>query len=87
MMIVGKDFEEDDPMEIIGMDMGASEETMIEMARVFIDEYMRMGYPDAAVMRIFRDPFYRAPHSVLHGKGEAFVAEMIAAVRAERQAH
>lgn len=84
MTVVGKDFEEDDPMEIIGMDMGADEATMLEMAYVFADEYMRMGYPDNAVLNLFRDPFYRAPHSVFRAKGEDFVKELVQRVRNDR---
>ena len=63
-----------------------SEKTPMSERRRFIDEFLRMGYPDPAILRLFRDPFYRAPYSIYTAKGEAFVVGMIEGVRSEREA-
>jgi hypothetical protein len=82
-----KDLEDDDPMELVGMVMPADgEEMMEEMGRTFADEFLRMGYPPPAIVSLFRDPFYRAPHSLYLKKGEPYIVQMIEAVRAARQA-
>ncbi len=86
--MVGKEFEKDDPMELVGMVIDApTDEMMIDMGRVFIDEFLRMGYPNHAVLKLFRDPFYRAPHAIYVAKGEAFIVEMVEQVRSERRAN
>lgn len=81
----GKQYEEDDPMELVGMVMGPADATMMEeMGRTFIDEFFRMGWPPDAIVALFRDPFYRAPHSIFRQKGEAYVIDLVDTVRAAR---
>jgi hypothetical protein len=80
-----KQFEADDPMEIIGMTFRDDDGKIAdEMGRTFIDEFLRMGWPPEDILQLFRDPFYRAAHAVYRRRGEAFVVEMIAAVQASR---
>jgi hypothetical protein len=78
-----KEFEFDDPMEIVGVaglpPMTESDER--EMHRCLVDEYVRMGFGDGAILDLFRNPFYRATHSVWRVRGEAYVIELIAEVR------
>jgi len=58
-----KDFEDDDPMELVGMVIPTEGDEMLDaMGRTFADEFLRMGYPPPAILSLFRDPFYRAPH-------------------------
>jgi hypothetical protein len=81
-----KQLEDDDPMELVGMVIDTDSDAMIEeMGRTFADEFLRMGYPPPAIVRLFRDPFYRAPHSLYLKKGEPYIVEMIEAVRVARQ--
>jgi len=80
-----KEYEDDDPMELVGFVMEAEDENMmLEMGRTFIDEFLRMGWPPEAIIEVFKDPFYRAPYSIYAKKGQAFVVEMIESVRSAR---
>lgn len=82
-MANGKDFEDDDPMEIVGMTFADPGGKMAEeMGRTFVDEYLRMGFPPDEILALFRDPFYRAVHAIYQQRGEAFVERMIARVQA-----
>jgi len=77
-----KEFEEDDPMELIGMLIDGNDPNMLEeMGRTFIDEFLRMGWPPDAIVGVFRDPFYRAPHAIFRQRGETYVVELVEQVR------
>jgi len=81
-----KDFEDDDPMELVGMVIPTEGDEMLDaMGRTFADEFLRMGYPPPAILSLFRDPFYRAPHSLYTHKGEPYIVEMIEQVRDARR--
>jgi hypothetical protein len=81
-----KDFEDDDPMELVGMVIPTEGDEMLDaMGRTFADEFLRMGYPPPAILSLFRDPFYRAPHSLYTHKGEPYIVEMIEQVRQARR--
>lgn len=81
-----KDFEDDDPMELVGMVIPTDGDEMLDaMGRTFADEFLRMGYPPPAILSLFRDPFYRAPHSLYTHKGEPYIVEMIEQVRQARR--
>lgn len=54
---------------------------MAEMARCFVDEFVRMGWNDEDLLGLFRDPFYRGPHLVYRQCGEAYVRELLAEAR------
>jgi hypothetical protein len=77
-----KEFESDDPMELVGMVIDTQEDTLEEMGRVFVEEFARMGCTDRDILRLFRDPFYRAPHALYAAKGEEYVTTVIKRVRA-----
>lgn len=79
-----KDFEEDDPMELVGMVIGTNDDMMEEMGLTFIDEFLRMGWPPDAIIGLFRDPFYRAPHSILCKRGERYVIDLVERVQSAR---
>jgi hypothetical protein len=55
-----------------------------EMGRTFVDEFLRMGWPPDAILRVFRDPFYRAPHAIFVAKGEPYVVNLIDSVKREQ---
>ncbi|HET7089862.1 MAG TPA: hypothetical protein VFL17_14590 [Anaerolineae bacterium] len=71
------EFEHDDPMELVGMILPGDEATTEAMAETFVEEYVRMGWDDARLMKLFTHPFYVATHAVYRLKGEAYVRELI----------
>jgi hypothetical protein len=79
------EFEEDDPMELVGVALPGDEATTESMAETFVEEYVRMGWDDAHLMRMFTHPFYVATHAVYRLKGEAYVRDLIAQTRARWQ--
>jgi hypothetical protein len=56
------------------------------MGRTFIDEFLRMGWPPHAIVGLFRDPFYRAPHSIFRSRGEDYVVALVESVHGARGA-
>lgn len=52
-----------------------------EMARTFVEEFVRMGWSDQAVVDLFRNPFYRGPYAVWQSRGEPYVRRLLAEVR------
>ncbi len=74
-----KEYQEDDPMALVGVAMSGAEaaEALITMARVFIDEFARMGWDRTRIHEVFRNPFFRAPHSVYARYGDDFVLQLI----------
>ncbi|NUL81794.1 MAG: hypothetical protein HUU60_03605 [Armatimonadetes bacterium] len=72
-----KPFEDDDPMELKGVEVDAEEECMTEMTRAFMDEFVRTGYSDDEILRMFRLPIYHGPHMVHRAKGPGYVKEML----------
>ena len=81
-----KELEDDDPMELVGMVIPADDDTMLEeLGRTFADEFLRMGYPAHAIVALFRDPFYRAPHALFVKKGATFVRDMVEEIRLSRK--
>lgn len=67
----------DDPMGLIGVVVPASPGALDEMALVFAEEFLRMGYSPEEVLGIFRNPFYRGPNQVYTLRGEEGVCKII----------
>jgi len=78
-------FEQEDPFALVGMVLPGEPdaETLALMGRCFIEELVRMGWSEAQILALFRDPFYRGPHAVYRTRGEACVRQLIAQVYAE----
>ena len=74
-----KAFEPDDPLELVGVSLPGG--SLEEMAECFVEEYIRDGWSDEQLLRLFRDPFYRATHRIHQEKGEAYVLSLIAGLR------
>jgi hypothetical protein len=72
-----KDFEKQDPMELMGMVMPGDENTLEEMAECFIDEYARLGWGERQIMALFVSPMFMATHRVYRTKGEDYVRDLI----------
>ncbi|HWP63380.1 MAG TPA: hypothetical protein VNO86_07915 [Candidatus Binatia bacterium] len=76
-----KPAEPDDPLALVGVPVPVDEATFDEMADVFIDEFVRDGWPDDRLVAAFRSPFYAGLHVVWRLRGEAWVRARIAAAR------
>lgn len=76
---MAKPFEASDPMELVVtvLPCAPDEEALAEMGRCFVEELARMGWKAPAVMAVFRNPFYRGPHSVYHALGEEYVRALV----------
>ena len=74
-----KDYEEDDPFELVGTRLTGPEanDALDEMARVFIVEFVRMGWTRERILAVFRNPFYRGPYEVYRHRGEAHVRRLL----------
>lgn len=72
-----KEFESEDPMQLIGTLMDCNEEEIEEMGLTFVEEFTRMRWPREEIMAIFANPHYRGPHTVYRAKGPAFVSGLI----------
>jgi hypothetical protein len=76
-----KPAEPDDPLALVGVPIPVDEATFDEMAEVFIDEFVRDGWPDDRLLAAFRSPFYAGLHVVWRRRGEGWVRARIAAAR------
>ena len=78
-----------EPMELVSLAVPTSCDSMDEMTRVFVEEFLRMGYSPEQVGEFFRDPFYRGPNQVYRARGEEVVGAIIeeAARRWGRRPH
>lgn len=77
---MAKEFEDDDPMELIGSVMGIGEDGMEEIGLTFVEELARMDWSQEEILTIFSDPFYRGPHTVFRAKGAEYVKRLIVSV-------
>jgi hypothetical protein len=82
-----KPLEPDDPMALVGvrLERAPDEQALMEMAWCFVEEYTRMGWSGDRILRLFRNPLYRGPHSILRLKGEDFVRGLIETVEQMRR--
>ncbi len=70
-----KEFELDDPYEMVGVMIPSppGEDLTSEMVKVFMEEYAVLGFSRERIMRLFENPFYAGVHAVYQQRGEAFV--------------
>lgn len=73
-----KEFDPDDPMELVGVELPGNFD---EMAECLVEEYVRDGWDDENLLRIFQDPFYRLPYRIYREKDEEYVRSLIATQR------
>ncbi|HEY5605136.1 MAG TPA: hypothetical protein VIL45_01300 [Thermoplasmata archaeon] len=74
-----KAYEEDDPLEFVGVafDDPEGDAALDAMARAFVEEFARMGWTRERILGLFRNPFYRGPHAVYRRRGEPFITRLI----------
>ena len=67
-----------DPTVLVGVLLPAEAETLREMVYAFAEEFARMGYDEARLLRVFRNPFYAGAHQAYRALGEPAVREIVA---------
>lgn len=72
-----KQFEDEDPMELVGMVMPGAPGQLEAMAEAIVDEYARMGWGESRLMSLFTTPFFMATSRIYELKGEAYVRDLI----------
>jgi hypothetical protein len=73
-----KENEEDDPVEMIGMQLpNQTEEQLRDMALCFAEEFVREGWSEERLMKMFKNPFYQGPYLVWQQKGDDYVQSVI----------
>ncbi|GIX47156.1 MAG: hypothetical protein KatS3mg131_1367 [Candidatus Tectimicrobiota bacterium] len=71
----------DDPTELVGVGIPGGD--MDEMVVGLLEEFIREGWDDEQLLQLFRNPFYRIPHRLYRLKGEAYIREVLAKLRAQ----
>ena len=64
-----KDADPEDPQELVGVGFPADDETHLDMAYVFAEEFARLGFSEQRLVHLFRNPFYRSAHQGLADAG------------------
>jgi hypothetical protein len=72
-----KEFEDDDPMQLVGMVVPGEEGQLEAMAECFVEEYVRMGWDERRLMTLFVNPMFLGTHRIYQLKGEAYVRDLI----------
>jgi hypothetical protein len=67
-----------DPALLVGVTLPGDANTRREMAGVFAEEFARLGYDEAQILRLFRDPFYAGAHQALDELGEEEIRRLVA---------
>ncbi|MCE9584931.1 MAG: hypothetical protein K8T20_20765 [Planctomycetes bacterium] len=78
-----KEFEQDDPLEFVGMAFPAGPEADEAMARAVVEEFLLHGLDRDRLVRLFQDPFYAGTHRLWVERGPAFVEGVIDTVLRE----
>jgi hypothetical protein len=74
--------EPEDPCELVGAIVPGSDEADEEMAECFIEEFAFLGFGEGRILWLFQQPAYRATYRLWVERGEGWVRERIAAVKA-----
>ncbi len=74
-----KEFEPQDPMELVGVALPQEEADY--MAECLVEEYLMLGFSDHQLMALFSHPMFQATHRIYHDKGEEYVRSIIERVR------
>ena len=69
------EFEEDDPMELVGVALPDGDPE--ELANSIVEEFIRMGMSDPELLGLFHDPFYTGPHAIWRSRGDEYVRGLI----------
>ena len=67
----------EDPTLLIGVELPANEAADLEMAYVFAEEFARLGFSEAQLLSLFRQPYYAGAYRTLRALGERKVREIV----------
>ena len=76
-MTEAKPAEPDDPIALVGVEVAGDLAATREMAYVLAEEFARLGFDEARLLRLFRSPFYAGAHQAYRALGEAAVAGIV----------
>lgn len=74
-----KPAEPDDPAVLVGREVPGDPDLM---AACLVEEYVRQGWSDEALLRLFRSPFFAGTHALWRLHGEARIRQLIREARA-----
>ena len=66
-----------DPNILVGVVLPADQEAVRDMAYVFAEEFARMGFNEARILRLFKNPFYAGAHQAYRALGEEAVRSIV----------
>ncbi len=66
-----------DPNELVGVVLPAGREATQDMAYAFAEEFARSGLDEAAILRLFRNPFYGGAHQAYRALGAEVVGAIV----------
>jgi len=67
-----------DPMTLHGVGVETDDENAtVDMAECFIEEFVRMGFSQERLLRLFENPGYAGPHRAYRILGEDRIAALI----------
>ena len=72
-----KPYEAEDPLAPVAVVIPGDEDSVAEMGRCFVDEFVRMGWRRNALLAVFRDPFFQGPYLVYRKMGEEWVETLV----------
>ena len=73
-----KECEPDDPVEMIGVQLpGQSEAQLRDMALCFAEEFVREGWTEEKLLKMFQNPVYQGPYLAWKQKGDDYVKSVI----------
>ena len=66
-----------DPNELVGVVLPAGEGAVEDMAYAYAEEFARMGLDAAAILDLFRNPFYGGAHQAYRALGDAAAGAIV----------
>ena len=75
MDVAQKEYDDDAPMELIGVAFPLGE--VGEMAETIVEEFIKLGLGDEELLGLFRSPAYYTPHAIYRERGEEYVKALI----------
>jgi hypothetical protein len=73
-----QDPDEEDPLELVGVELPATEDNVLEMIVCFAEEYARMGFNGEQILALFQNPAYPPAYQAMRQVGESKVRHIIA---------
>lgn len=70
-----------DPMELVGVMLPTETDTLISMVECVIEEFVKIGWDEDRLIRLFRNPFYQGTHLLYRLKGEEYARHLIRTIR------